>query len=615
MTSCEEMADVAVVGLTSTPVWTAESSPSLRRLISERVIDQLRQQTGTMPALGREDSTVMLDWVEGVSRLLASETALEGVEAEAAAILESGTRHVIWAGMGGSIMTVRVLADLGFNAGGSQLTIHCLDSTDPAALTGIVSDIARAKGLAPLAARTPDDPDLLRRLLGDVMLVGASMGMTSEEPITHLIWFLDLIAQAQLSPAEHVLIMTLPDSYLDRFAAAHHLPAVPLQLDGRAATAGRMSAPTTRVFLLPAALALAQRDRRPGQLRAILRRAWQTYNLPLASEHPGDHPYVRLAAALADASRQGVVRLLLAMPGDAQALLPWIEQLMEESLGKDGKGVLVFDDQVLRPEAPAYSTDHTIRVAMVANVEHVATGRLLDHPDLASSQPQDRLAALAASFLGWQLSMALYGYLQGITFAGQPAVENYKARARALRSRNEPLQAALEEAAVIEGGPLTLLAPPAFAASHVSAAATFAAALGQAMAANEGLTYLDLTFNGEFAPALVRHAAAEYRALGNHLLGVPVKVRRAPAAYHSTEQSEMAGPPGLVSLRVIARHHPESMLGSYDDAFLSAQAVGTWQAMTEQGRCCFLLLLEEPAPPGADALTHFIRDVAAHLAT
>src|SRR5215472_16024944 len=63
----------------------------------------------------------------------------------------------------------------------------------------------------------------------------------------------------------------------------------------------------------------------------------------------------------------------------------------------------------------------------------------LYQPYLAWKEPLDRLAAVAASFLGWQLSMALYGYVHRITFAGQPAVENYKARARVLRTQDDPL--------------------------------------------------------------------------------------------------------------------------------------------------------------------------------
>ena len=59
-------------------------------------------------------AALKLDWVEGVARLLADPTMLEEVEAEAKDIWQSGIRHIIWAGMGGSVLTVRVLCELGF---------------------------------------------------------------------------------------------------------------------------------------------------------------------------------------------------------------------------------------------------------------------------------------------------------------------------------------------------------------------------------------------------------------------------------------------------------------------------------------------------------------------
>src|SRR5436305_1366052 len=138
----------------------------------------------------------------------------------------------------------------------------------------------------------------------------ASMGMTSEEPITHLTWFTDFLKQAGLRPAEHLLVMTLPGSYLDNFAREQQAPSLPLQLDGGTGTGGRMSAPATRVFLLPAALYLTRLSEEPGQLRAVLQRAWDEYNLAFAVSQPADHPFVQLAAALSDASLDGACRLL-----------------------------------------------------------------------------------------------------------------------------------------------------------------------------------------------------------------------------------------------------------------------------------------------------------------
>jgi hypothetical protein len=576
---------------------------ALQHLIEDDAVGQLRRRDGIMATLGSENGALKLDWVEGVARLLADPTQLEEVEAEARDIMQRGIRHIIWSGMGGSIITVRVFCNLGFcrSHDNGQVTIYPLDSTDPAALNDIVREIAAAKHLAVPTGKEASQPTFLQAMLGDVMMVGVSMGMTSEEPITHLEWFTDLLKQAGLRPAEHLLVMTLPDSYLDRFAHAQQAPSRPLQPDGGTGTGGRMSAPATRVFLLPAALYLTtQFPAESGQLRSVLQHAWDDYNLEQATSHPAEHPYVQLAATLSAKSLDGACRLLLGMPEGWQAFVSWLEQLMEESLGKGGKGIVVFDDQTLNQSAPGYQQGGLLRVQVVTEATHVGEEQrfLLSQPSLASKDPRDRLAALATCFLGWQLSMALYGYLQRIQFAGQPAVENYKARARALRTQPDPLQVASHWSPALHEGILTLLAPQGTmnqdAQGHSTpqrgdyATAAFARALQEAASPS----YLDVTVNGEAQASLFAVLDKRVHTIGNTLVGIPVKLRQAPAAYHSTEQGEMDGPPSLVSLRLVARKSEASLLGSYTNTFLHAQAVSTWQAMMESGRLCFLLVIE-----------------------
>jgi glucose-6-phosphate isomerase len=135
------------------PLMTTEGlSPALQQLVNDDAVRQLRQPKGLMAKLGSEDGILKLDWVEGVQQLLADNVLLEQVEAEARAIRQRGIRHIIWAGMGGSIIAVRVLTDLGFCSSHSNghMTIYPLDSTDPAALNEIVQKIAQAKNLARL---------------------------------------------------------------------------------------------------------------------------------------------------------------------------------------------------------------------------------------------------------------------------------------------------------------------------------------------------------------------------------------------------------------------------------------------------------------------------------
>ncbi|HEU4782055.1 MAG TPA: hypothetical protein VFS83_01815 [Ktedonobacterales bacterium] len=596
---------------------------ALRRLVEEDAVGQLRRRDGLMAALGSENGALKLDWVEAVARLLADPDALEGVEAEARAIRERGIRHIIWAGMGGSVLTVRVLCDLGFGGGPDgdrkAITMYPLDSTDPAALNAIIRAITAAKGLAPPPVSEQVDAAFLHALLRDVMMVGVAMGMTSEEPITHLTWFTNLLEQAGLRPAEHLLVMTLPGSYLDAFAREHQAPTRPLQIDGGSGTGGRMSAPGTRVFLLPTALYLTSISNEPGQLRAVLRAAWDAYDLDLAASRPAEHPFAQLAAALSAASNNGACRALVSMPDGWGSFVSWLEQLMEESLGKGGKGIVVFDEQALNIAGSGYHGGGMLRVRVVTETPAPDDDPfVLLQPALASTEPRDRLAALATGFLGWQLTMALYGYLHRIPFAGQPAVENYKARARALREKPDPLAAASNWQPAAHDGMLTLLAPTGIVAPEPDAATSqpayvFARALAEARSQALPLGYLDVTVNGEAGADLFDLLGQHAHAIGNTLLGVPVKPRQAPAAYHSTEQSEMDGPPNLVSLRLVARETETCLLGSYTNAFLHAQAVSTWQAMMEAGRPCFLLIIDGSFADAHEPLAAFWAHVEAHL--
>src|SRR5258706_11976674 len=151
-----------------------ERSPALRRIIQEDAVGQLLRRDGLRAELGSEDGALKLDWVEGVPRLLANPTLLEEVENEARQLWERGIRHIIWAGMGGSVIAVRVFADLGFFSGIDEqhFTLYPLDSTDPAALNAIVREIAASKNLPLPAAGAAADPECLRAMFDDVMMIG-----------------------------------------------------------------------------------------------------------------------------------------------------------------------------------------------------------------------------------------------------------------------------------------------------------------------------------------------------------------------------------------------------------------------------------------------------------
>jgi hypothetical protein len=399
--------------------------------------------------------------------------------------------------------------------------------------------------------------------------------------------------------------MTLPGSFLDQFAQEKGAPRVDIQLDGESHTPGRMSAPSTRVFLLPAALAL------PGRLHEIMRRL--NAETTLQAGMVEDDPFVRLAAWLSDQMDHGRDMLVLDLPRRWAPLAPWVEQVVEESLGKDGRGLLVFYDQDLR-SASAWPDRFC-----VLQIDEGSGGERPSRPwaGLRIDSPDDRVSltvACARCFAGWNLTVALVGYLQEITFAGQPAVEHYKSYARRLRDAEGGLPYPDGDLAITDSGRLELFAeaaPPLDVDGAGRDAGSVLARIARGLESAGRLGYFDLTVNGDAAGPLWEAAQRTGMIFGNRILQRPTKIRSGPRDYHSTEQSETDGPPELLSLRVLVRDPETVMAGEYSPRFLHAQALGTVFAMRDAGRPVLLATVRRV--DGAGALVELLNGAAAHL--
>src|SRR5260370_726978 len=115
---------------------SAEVREVLDRLTREDVVGQLLQRRGRMAELATEAGDVKLAWVDQVAWALDHPDAIDGVETLAKSI-RSRFAHVIWSGMGGSIQAVHTLKGMGL-LGSDGLSLHPLDSTDPAALNRLL---------------------------------------------------------------------------------------------------------------------------------------------------------------------------------------------------------------------------------------------------------------------------------------------------------------------------------------------------------------------------------------------------------------------------------------------------------------------------------------------
>lgn len=581
---------------------------AVNRLAEEDIFGQMLDRSGPVAKLGTEGDDVKLDWVDGIEKALANPQWLADVENEAAGILRQDIRHIIWAGMGGSVQTIYSLKRLGLLEGES-ISIHPLDSTDPATLSRILGEIAEL-----------DDIDLgnegaIREVISTTMMIGVSMGMTSEEPITHLEWFDGLLNEYDIPAASnHIQVMTLPDSYLDQFAKPRGSRMVSLQLDGENHTGGRFSAPATRVFLRPLALMLVSRAWKEDESKSFDGQLLRPVLEQILSCHPISHeygeevrkeqarsdPFIQLAAAIEHHGRSGRNKVVLRVSDEWKGIEPWVEQVVEESLGKGGRGFTIFYADSASLEA--YQGDVifvTFEPADVPGPEDKL--KAAGHPVFRMQAPSKSFAAAAGFFLGWERLVAAYGRLSDIVYAGQPAVEGYKKYARDLRLADGPVPFPEDTPHQAKFGCWTLYynslvtlgllleekIPPG--ADAAEAYATILRHGFELFTAEGRVPYLDFTFNGELSPEVHETLKRARRKLSDETLRVRTKIRSGPADYHSTEQSETDGPPEVISLRLVGIEHDAPIAGEYSDKFLLAQARGTWQAMEDAGRWIMLM--------------------------
>ncbi|MEU8361729.1 glucose-6-phosphate isomerase [Nonomuraea sp. NPDC048882] len=278
----------------------------------------------------------------------------------------AGLTNVVLAGMGGSSLAAQVICDT------ADVPLTVLDTSDP-------GQVRRA---------------LAEGLESTVLVVASKSGSTVETDCLLRIYE-GLFTEAGLAPAGRVVVVTDPGSPLERRAVESGYDLVL----GPPGVGGRYSA-LSAFGLVPAALAGADVERLLDDAEEVLAL------LSLDSGNPG----LDLGAALAGAALAGRDKLLLEDQLSAITGLPdWIEQLVAESTGKQGRGIL----PVVAAD-PSGTADELV-VAIESDVGDVR----VDGP-------------LGAQFLVWEYATAIAGTVLGIDPFDQPNVAESKANTAAL---------------------------------------------------------------------------------------------------------------------------------------------------------------------------------------
>jgi glucose-6-phosphate isomerase len=497
----------------------AAETATVSALVTDRVASRLAAGDATLwGAAAEEEAAVRLGWVHlhETSRPLLAE-----VEAVQADLRGEGLDRIVLCGMGGSSLAPEVIT----RSAGVELVV--LDTTDPVRVRAALSD----------------------RLDRTVVVVSSKSGSTLETDSQRRA-FEAAFTAAGIDAGSRMVAVTDPGSALAELAMGSNYRRVFL---AEPTVGGRYSA-LTAFGLVPSALAGVD-------VSALLDEAAQAAPALFADE-PGN-PALVLGAALGGGVSAGRDKVAIADAGSGiVGFADWAEQLIAESTGKDGTGIL--------PIALADVEDPELRWPARDILPAVLGPAPLPDNGVIVSGP------LGAQFLLWECATAVAGRLIGINPFDQPDVESAKKAARGmLGGRPEPEPAAFVDGQVEVRGTAGLLdgtdsleAAVAALLSHLSDNGYLAV-----------MAYLDRE-GADAALADVRRPLAMRTER-------PVTFGWGPRFLHSTGQYHKGGPSTGVFLQVTGA--VEEDLAVSDRAFtfgelIAAQAAGDAQVLADLNR-------------------------------
>ncbi len=314
-------------------------------------------------------------------------------------VRKEGFTHVVLLGMGGSSLAPEVYMTTFGNAPGyPSLTV--LDSTHPASV-GHVAD-------------TLD-------LANTLFLVSSKSGGTTET-LSLFKFFHNAVSAVKENPGQNFVVITDPGSPLEALAAEKKLRRV---FSSPPDVGGRYSA-LTYFGLVPAALIGINLHKLLA--RAITMLHASHYCVPVA-ENPG----LALGAAMGELTMAGRDKVTFFSSPSIAAFGVWVEQLIAESTGKNGKGILPVAGE--RLEAPDhYGDDRFFVYLRLEGDENDALDKGVDALE-AAGHPVVRIGLdekedLGGEFFRWEMATAAAGAALGINPFDQPNVEAAKSKAR-----------------------------------------------------------------------------------------------------------------------------------------------------------------------------------------
>ena len=521
----------------------------LPALLEDRVATRIFAKDPTLWGSGAEaEASVRLGWVDAAT---VSQPLVPGILELRDALRSEGVTRIVLCGMGGSSLAPEVIA----GTAGVELTV--LDSTDPEQVAAALAD----------------------RLAETAIVVSSKSGSTLETDSQRRI-FEHAFTEAGVDAKSRIIIVTDPDSPLDKYSREAGYRAV---FNADPNVGGRYSA-LTAFGLVPSGLAgvdiQAFLDEAEEAAEILNEDAEDNIGLALGSALGGTNPLRNKVVIAEDGS--GIV-----------GFADWAEQLIAESTGKQGTGVLPVVAGPSSPEATLGAPDVLVirLVAADADVE-------LRENEVAIA------GGLATQMMAWEFATAVAGRLLGINPFDQPDVEAAKVAARGLLdAQPEATPANFTDGAIeVRGG------------DWLGSAATASEAVGALLAELGEDGYLSVqAYLDRIAYAPLEGIRDELAARSTR----PVTFGWGPRFLHSTGQFHKGGPAIGVFLQVTAASATDLPIPGHPFTFgelISAQAAGDAQVLSDHGRPVLRLHLTD-RPAGVRQLQELVLTLAGRAVT
>jgi transaldolase/glucose-6-phosphate isomerase len=547
---------------------TTDVNASLQDWKKNGKVKRLWQKDASLWAGTDEDK--WLGWLDITEQQIEDVDKLKQIGSD---IKKAGFKNALLLGMGGSSLCPEVLR-MTFGKAAGYPDLHVLDSTDPAQIKSIEESVD---------------------LASTVCIVSSKSGSTLE-PNIYKQYFFDRV-KAKVGDKEvgnRFIAITDPGSKMQRVADKDKFRKTFM---GVPSIGGRYSA-LSNFGMVPAAVMGID-------VAKLLKNTKQMVDACGEDSDASTNPGVILGTILGVAANQGRDKITFVTSSGIFDLGAWLEQLIAESTGKSGKGIIPVDrERLAKPDN--YGSDRIF-----------AYLRLESEPDKEQSAAVDALAkagqpvvrivlpdiySLGQEFFRWEVATAVAGALIGINAFNQPDVEASKTETRKLTSEYETTGKLPSEAPFFTGDGAKLYADLKNTAA-LKGGATLAGFLKKHLARIGAgdyfavLGYITMNEAHEEALQSIRLAVRDNKKVAT-VLGF------GPRFLHSTGQAYKGGPNSGVFLQITCDDAIDILVPGQKYTFgvvKSAQARGDFAVLAERGRRALRV--------------HLGKDVAAGLAT